>query len=109
MTPRRGTAGRARKRGWAVVGLLLLTFVLVASAIVWRRGRGIAAAREITQLARRRAQLVAERAVLEGDVRLAASRARVGAAAEQRLGMRVPADTQVVIIPRPATAVRAAR
>jgi cell division protein FtsL len=98
----RRASGSRRKRGWAVVGLVLVTFVLVASAIVWRRSRGIAAARELRALTRRRAQLVAERAALEGEVRLAASRARIGTVAEQRLGMRVPADTQVVIIKRPA-------
>jgi len=103
VSARRATGARARRgRGWAVVGLVLVTFLLVASAIVWRRSRGIAGARELRALSRRRAQLVAERAALEGEVRLAASRSRIGTVAEQRLGMRVPADTQVVIIQRPA-------
>jgi len=83
---------------------VLVTFVLVASAVVWRRSRGIALARELRDLSRRRAQLLAQRAALESEVRVAASRARIGPVAEQRLGMRVPADTQVVIVHRPAPA-----
>jgi hypothetical protein len=35
-------------------------------------------------------------------VRTAASRARIAPIAESRLGMRVPADTQVVFLPRGA-------
>jgi cell division protein FtsL len=104
---RRGRGGR-RGRGWAVVGLALLTFLLVASAIVWRRSRGIAQSRELRDLTRRRAQLVAERATLLSQVRIAASRGRIGPVAEQRLGMRVPADTQVVIVTRRAPIARAA-
>ena len=109
MSARRSSRGPRRKRGWAVVGLVLVSFVLIASGIVWRRSRGIAQARELRDLARKRAQLVAERAALEGAVRVAASRARIGPVAEQRLGMRVPADTQVVLIQRPAPRAPSAR
>lgn len=103
MTARRARSSR-RGRGWAVVGFVLATFVLVGSAVVWRRTRGIAQAREIDVLRRRRAQLVAERASLQSEVRVAASRGRIGPVAEQRLGMHVPADTQVVFVARPAPA-----
>ena len=105
--------GRARKRGGgrlrgrAVVGLSLLGFVLVASGVIWRRSVGIAQARELRELDRRRAQLAAERTALESDVRTAASRARIAPIAESRLGMRVPADTQVVFLPRAASPVAA--
>jgi cell division protein FtsL len=110
MTPRRAPRGRSsrRGRGWVAVGLGLLVFLLVASAVVWRRSRGIAMARELRVLAQRRAQLVAERAALQSEVRIATSRARIGPVAEQRLGMRVPADTQVVFVARPSAPAPAA-
>ena len=88
-------------RGRSVVALLLLGFLLVAAGVVWRRSAGIAQAREIRQLEQRRAQLAAEEAKVRNEVRQASSRARLGPIAEQRLHMRVPADTQVVILPRP--------
>jgi cell division protein FtsL len=109
MAARRVTRGGRRPRGRAVVFALLLAFVLVASAVVWRRSHGIAIARELAQLERTRLQLLAERTALEGDVRTAASRGRLQGVAEQRLGMRVPSDTQVVILRRSASRPAAGR
>jgi hypothetical protein len=39
---------------------------------------------------------------LDADFRDASSRARLGPIAEQRLRMNVPADSQVIILPRPS-------
>lgn len=80
--------------------LLLLGFLVIAVGVILRRSYGIAAAREIQELDARRAALVAERLRLEGEVRAAASRATLQPIAEQRLHMRVPADSQVIILPR---------
>ena len=101
-TPRTSNRAGARRapRGRAMVFLGLFVFLLAASAAIWRRAYGIARARELSVLDARRVQLEGERASLESAVRMAASRRRIGAAAEQRLGMRVPSDTQVVIITR---------
>jgi hypothetical protein len=74
-------------------------FVCVASLAVWRRSVGIGNARAIRALDARRVQLEGERAAVQSRIREAASRGRIGAVAEQRLGMRVPADTQVIIVP----------
>ena len=101
MSPRARAAARRAPRGRAIVAVGLLAFVLVAAAVVWRRSYGIAHSRELTQLDRRRVQLEGERAALQSAVRFAAGRGRIGATAEQRLGMRVPSDTQVVILTRP--------
>ncbi len=98
---RRKQAPRGRPRGRSIVALGLLAFVLVAAAVIWRRTYGLAHARELQALDVRRRQLEGERASLQSAVRLAASRGRIGTAAEQRLGMRVPSDTQVVILTRP--------
>lgn len=113
----RGAAARggARRqgRGRAIVALGLLLFVLVGASAVWRRSVGIAQARTLRALAARQSQLTAERAALNAAVRLAAARARVGSVAEARLGMRVPSDTQLVLVARggaaPVGAARAER
>ena len=68
--------------------------------VILRRSYGIAAARELLELDARRASLVAERLRLEGEVRAASSRAALQPIAEQRLRMRIPADSQVIILPR---------
>lgn len=108
--PRRGAAatrdvgrgaGRRGPRGRVMIAVALVAFVLVGAAVIWRRVTGIENARALRALAAERAQLLAERAALESAVRTAAGRARIGGMAEQRLGMRVPADTQVVILTRP--------
>lgn len=109
MSARRGTkhAGRGRAapgprrgRGRLVVAAALVAFVGIGSAVIYRRSAGIARARELRALSSERAQLVAERAALESAVRAAAGRGPIAGAAEQRLGMRVPADTQVVLLAR---------
>ncbi|MBV9881163.1 MAG: hypothetical protein JO180_11740 [Gemmatirosa sp.] len=101
-TKRPSPRARRRGRGRVIVAMGLVVFVLVASAVIWRRSIGIAQARELSELSRRRTQLISERSALQSAVRLAASRAHIGPLAEQRLGMRVPADTQVVLLSRSA-------
>ena len=99
--PRRSgkKSGRGRQ-----LALVLIGFLLVATGVIWRRSYGIARARELTELDRRRVQLDARRAQLESEIRDLSSRAKLAPIVEQRLQMHVPADTQVVILPRPARA-----
>ena len=96
-------AGRTSRggRGRSLVALVLLGFVLVATGVIWRRSYGIARARELDALDRRREALEARRARLEADIRELSSRARLAPIAEQRLGMHIPSDSQVVILPKP--------
>ena len=93
---------RVARRGRSWVALALVGFVLVAAGVILRRSYGITEARAMRDLDRRRAQLTAERAQLESDIRDLSSRARLGPVAEQRLNMHVPHDSQVVILPLPA-------
>jgi cell division protein FtsL len=93
-------AGRGRTR--LRFALVLLGFLVIAMGVILRRSYGIAAARELQQLDARRAALVAERLRLEGEIRAASSRAILQPIAEQRLQMRIPADSQVIILPRPS-------
>jgi cell division protein FtsL len=87
-------------RGRNLVGLLLAGFLLVALAIVWRRTIGIQQSETLTALDARKVQLEGERVRLESEIRTASSRQRLSGVAEDRLGMRIPSDSQVVILPR---------
>lgn len=87
-------------RGRNLVGLLLAGFLLVALAIVWRRTIGIGQSENLTALDARKIQLQGERVRLESEIRDASSRNRMGDIVENRLGMRIPPDNQVVILPR---------
>jgi cell division protein FtsL len=88
-------------RGRTVVGLVLAAFVLIALSIVWRRTIGIAEAERLAALDAKRSTLESDRAHLDAEIRDASSRQSLGTAAEHRLGMHVPTDKQVVILPRP--------
>ena len=83
---------------------MLFGFLLVTTGVIWRRSYGIARSRELTELEKRRGQLEARRAQLESEIRDLSSRAKLAPIVEQRLQMHVPADSQVVILPRPLRA-----
>lgn len=87
-------------RGRSIVFLALLGFVLVAVGVIWRRSTGLAQARELSELRQRRAALEAQQAALEGAIRDASGRARLGRIAEERLGMKIPPDSLVIRLPR---------
>lgn len=91
------------KKAGANRGLLwvgLVGFLLVATGVIWRRTAGIAEARRLQELVRRREALQNEKLELEGDIRVASGRARLIPRAE-RLGLRLPASDQVIILTRP--------
>ena len=107
--PRAGARGGAKGRGRrpsgrSVVAILLVGFVLVAVGVIWRRSYGFSREREIATLEQKRTQLEGERARLELEIRDLSSRARLAPIAEQRLGMRIPSDSQVIDIRRSAAA-----
>ena len=90
-----------KRKGRSVVALALLGFVLVATSVIWRRIYGIEQSAELTRLRREQTELEAQKLRLEGEIRDAASRARIAPLAERRLGMKVPNDSQVILLPRP--------
>jgi cell division protein FtsL len=101
--PARTGPRKSKKSGRGrLLALLLIGFLLVATGVIWRRSYGLARARELTELDRRRVQLQARRTQLESEIRDLSSRAKLAPIVEQRLQMHVPADSQVVILPRPA-------
>jgi hypothetical protein len=87
-------------RGRALVAVILGAFVLVAVSIIWRRTIGIGESERLAQLDAKRVELEGERARLESEIRDASSRRSLGATVEGRLGMHIPTDQQVVILPR---------
>ncbi|HLA90846.1 MAG TPA: cell division protein FtsL [Gemmatimonadaceae bacterium] len=87
-------------RGRSVVALVLTGFVLVAAGVIWRRSLGTTRARAQQRLEQERAALEAERAKLAGDIREAASRSNLARVAEERLKLRMPSDSQVVVLKR---------
>ena len=92
---------RVAFRGRTRVALILGAFVLVALAIVWRRTIGISQAERLGALDAKRVELQGDRARLESEIRDASARQTLAASVEHRLGMHIPTDKQVVILPRP--------
>lgn len=91
----RGSGGRMR------LVVLMLAFLVITGGVILRRTFGIAAASELRDLESKRAATINEKLRLEGEIRAASSRARLLPVAEG-LGLRVPADSQVVSISRSA-------
>jgi cell division protein FtsL len=87
-------------RGRSLVAVVLGAFVLVALSIVWRRTIGIGESEHLAQLDAKRVELEGERARLESEIRNASARHTLGATVERKLGMHIPTDKQVVILPR---------
>ena len=89
-----------RRRGRSVVALTLFGFVLVATSVIWRRTFGLSQSRTLQQLERQRSDLRAQRAQLQREIRDAASRDKLTPLVEQRLHLRMPSDSQIIVITR---------
>lgn len=92
--------GRKQLRGRTTIALGLAAFLLVTTSVIWRRAQGSAAALRLHSLGSRIDELQAQRARLDGEVRRASSRQELGPRA-QRLGLRLPSDSQVIDLPDP--------
>ena len=91
--------GARRKRGRTIFAVVLIMFVIVLSAVIWRRSYGITLSRSLAQLDRQRVQLESERARWEAMIRDGSGRAKLTPMLDG-MGMRVPNDQQVRILPR---------
>jgi hypothetical protein len=100
MAARRVAARRARSR----IAVGLLAFLVVATGIIARRSSGVSRARALHALDQRRASLESERSRLVNEIRAASSLGRLLPVVSQRLGMRVPNDSQLVRLRRPSFA-----
>lgn len=90
-------------RGRSLVAVLLIGFVAVAAVVIYRRSSGIKREGELRDLERQRVELSGRRARLEGEIRELSSRGHLAPIAEQRLHMKVPGDSQTVLLDVPET------
>jgi cell division protein FtsL len=100
MAKRAVGGGVRRRRGRSVVALTLLGFVLVATSVIWRRTFAISQTKEVQRLRRMRGDLEAQRDQLRWEIREASSRERLAPLVGERLRMRMPSDSQVIVIER---------
>ncbi|HEV8265668.1 MAG TPA: hypothetical protein VGQ06_12040 [Gemmatimonadales bacterium] len=91
----------AKGRHWLALWLVALLAVLWV--VIARQTASLNAARALADLRQDRATLEGRRAELERRIRTAQSRAVLLPRA-QRLGLRLPADTEIILVPVPDTA-----
>ena len=101
--PRAPGGGRLRLKGRHWVALWLLAFLLVALTVVRRQNAALETTRELQQLRKTRAALEVSRSALVGDIHRARSRGVLVPLAQQKLGLRLPQDSEITILqdPRP--------
>jgi hypothetical protein len=85
-------------RHWLAIWLVALLAALWA--VIARQTASLNAARALTDLRAERANLEGRRSELERRIRTAGSRAVLLPRA-QRLGLRLPADTEIILLPAP--------
>jgi cell division protein FtsB len=88
-----------RGRHW--VAIWLAGFLAMAALVVWRQTDALAAARQLKALQTTRAALEATRAATNAAIRHARSRAVLVPLARSRLGLRLPQDSEIVILQDP--------
>lgn len=91
----------SKRRGRRLTALLLLGFLVLASAVVWRKSYGFSEGQRLRELTEQRTELDGKLTRLQGDIRSTLTLGRLGAIVERRLGLHVPADSQIIILTRP--------
>jgi hypothetical protein len=86
-------------RHWAA--LWLVAFLGAAWSVIARQTSAIRSARSLAASREERAQLEGHRIDLERRIRAAQSRAVLVRRARDQLGMRLPADTEIILLPEP--------
>lgn len=93
---------RIKGRYWVMLWLAL--FLATAVVVQYRQSRAVAAVRELRSLETARAALDVSKASLATRIHADRSRAVLVPLAQRRLGLRLPLDSEVVIIQAPAAA-----
>lgn len=88
-----------RLAGTSLVALAAATLLASLSLVAWRQARAMEALEGVDGLRREVTLGQAEKADLELRVHFLESRGRVTREAEERLGMRVPTGSEMVIFP----------
>lgn len=94
--------GAVRLIGW----MLLLSGAL--GFVVWRQSRGVVLEQELRSLEAERAIAEAERLEQVRRIQALSNRARIVRVARDRLGMHVPGDREIMLLPDPAPTTPAA-
>jgi cell division protein FtsL len=92
---------RGVKRGRRAAGLLFWLVVLLSSlaVVTWRQTQGVAREQALRELRSERAIVEAEHMELERRIQALTTRARVMRVARERLGMSLPTDGEIVLLP----------
>ena len=91
---------KLKGRHW--VALWLAGFLAVAASVVWRQTEALKTATTLRALQNARGALETGEAAAIADLRRARSRAVLVPLVERRLGLRLPQDSEIVILQRPA-------
>lgn len=94
--------GRAMLRTAGFVAVLLAAF----GAVVWRQTRAVERERELRGLRNELAVAEGEKVELANRIQALQSRARIVRVAKERLGLHLPTDEEIVLLPVPAGAAR---
>jgi cell division protein FtsL len=84
------------------VAVLLAAF----GAVVWRQTRAVERERELRGLRNELAVAEGEKVELANRIQALQSRARIVRVAKERLGLHLPTDEEIVLLPVPAGAAR---
>jgi len=92
---------RLKGRHW--IAAWLVAFLAVTWVVYARQAAAIRDARELADLRTRGVGLEARRAELERHIRAAQGRAVLVPRAQRRLGLHLPADSEIVLLPAPGS------
>jgi hypothetical protein len=90
---------KLRGRHW--VAIWLASFLAMAAVVVWRQTEALATVRRLKALQSVRGALEAATADDVGVIRHARSRAVLVPLARSRLGLRLPLDSEIIILQDP--------
>lgn len=90
---------KLKGRHW--VAIWLAGFLVMAGFVVWRQTEALATVRQLRGLQATRGALDATKADAIGAIRHARSRAVLVPLAQARLGLRLPQDTEIIILQDP--------
>jgi len=79
--------------------LLFAAFMASLTLVVWRQSRALQMLGDLEVVRSQRASEEARRAAVARELEALESRARVGRAARERLGMRLPSGSELIILP----------
>jgi cell division protein FtsL len=95
---------RARRRAFLGRVFFVLAVAGSLASVVWRQTEGVARQRELTRIQNETSIAEAERVEWANRIQALQTRARITRVAQQRLGLHVARDDEVVLLPIPASA-----